>query len=145
MRFSKNASGIISRVAMLLSSIAAILAVGLSEIGTQMKNIQCIRRTSRDGLLNDAHDWSVGGPVLIVIENTTRNDETLGFQVLNALDSRMRDEHYTWIDGLDLKMTTITREKNRRQRPGWWDHPTFDTKKEAGTFASLFCDPLVAV
>jgi hypothetical protein len=42
-----------------------------------------------DGLLNDAHDWSVGGPVLVVVKDTTTAGENLRFQALYALDGRI--------------------------------------------------------
>jgi hypothetical protein len=42
-----------------------------------------------DGLLNDAHDWSVGGPVLVVVRDTTTAGESLRFHALYALDGRI--------------------------------------------------------
>src|SRR6266849_7175626 len=40
-----------------------------------------------DGLLNDAHDWSVGGRVQVVIEDTTRVGGNLRLRALYVLDS----------------------------------------------------------
>src|SRR3982074_486385 len=42
-----------------------------------------------DGLLNDAHDWSMGGPLLVVVKDTTTAGENLRFQALYALDGRI--------------------------------------------------------
>lgn len=42
-----------------------------------------------DGLLNDAHDWSVGGPVLVVVKDTTTTWKDLRFRALNTLDGRI--------------------------------------------------------
>jgi len=42
-----------------------------------------------DGLLNDAHDWSVGGPVQVVVEDTTRVGGNLRLRALYVLDSRV--------------------------------------------------------
>jgi hypothetical protein len=43
-----------------------------------------------EGLLNDAHDWSVGGPVQVVIEDTTKVGGNLRFWELYVLDGRVR-------------------------------------------------------
>jgi hypothetical protein len=43
-----------------------------------------------EGLLNDAHDWSVGGPVQVVVSDTTRAGANLRFRALYALDGRAR-------------------------------------------------------
>jgi hypothetical protein len=45
-----------------------------------------------DGLLNDAHDWSVGGPVLVVVKDKTTAGEHLRFQALYVLDGRINFE-----------------------------------------------------
>jgi hypothetical protein len=41
------------------------------------------------GLLNDAHDWSVGGPVQVVVKNTTKVGGNLRFWALRMLDGRV--------------------------------------------------------
>jgi hypothetical protein len=43
-----------------------------------------------EGLLNDPHDWSVGGPVQVVVWDTTRAGGNLRLRALYALDGRMR-------------------------------------------------------
>jgi hypothetical protein len=42
-----------------------------------------------EGLLNDAHDWSVGEPVQVVVEDTTKVGGNLRFRALYALDGRV--------------------------------------------------------
>lgn len=42
-----------------------------------------------EGLLNDAHDWSVGGPVQVVVGDTTKAGENLRFRALYVLDGRV--------------------------------------------------------
>jgi hypothetical protein len=41
-----------------------------------------------DGLLNDAHDWSTGGPIQVVIADATVPGGSLRFRALYALDNR---------------------------------------------------------
>jgi len=42
-----------------------------------------------EGLLNDAHDWSVGGPVQVVVEDTTKVGRNLRWWALYVLDGRV--------------------------------------------------------
>lgn len=42
-----------------------------------------------EGLLNDAHDWSVGGPVQVVVRDTTKVGGNLRLRALYVLDSRV--------------------------------------------------------
>jgi hypothetical protein len=44
-----------------------------------------------EGLLNDAHDWSAGGPVLVVVRDRTRAAENLRLRTLYLLRGR---EHF---------------------------------------------------
>jgi len=43
-----------------------------------------------EGLLNDAHDWSVGGPVLVVVRDRTTVAENLRLRTLYLLRGRER-------------------------------------------------------
>ena len=43
-----------------------------------------------EGLLNDPHDWSVGGPAQVVVRDTTRAGGNLRLVTLYALDGRVR-------------------------------------------------------
>jgi hypothetical protein len=43
--------------------------------------------------LNDPHDWSVGGPVQVVVRDTTRAGGNLRLGALYALDGRVRFDH----------------------------------------------------
>src|SRR5882762_6743744 len=43
-----------------------------------------------EGLLNDPHDWSVGGPAQVVVRDTTKAGGNLRPGVLYALDGRVR-------------------------------------------------------
>jgi len=42
-----------------------------------------------DGLLNDAHDWSTGWPVQVVVKNTTSVGENFRIKALYVFDSRV--------------------------------------------------------
>jgi len=42
-----------------------------------------------EGLLNDAHDWSVGGPVQVVIADRTISGGNLRFRLLSLFDRRV--------------------------------------------------------
>src|SRR2546430_2555567 len=42
-----------------------------------------------EGLLNDAHDWSGGGPVQVVIEDTTKVGGNLRWSALHVLYGRV--------------------------------------------------------
>jgi len=42
-----------------------------------------------DGLLNDAHDWSMGGPVRVVIADKTISGGNLRFPFVYLFDRRM--------------------------------------------------------
>jgi len=42
-----------------------------------------------EGLLNDAHDWSVGGPVQVVVRDTTKVGGNLRLRALYVLDGRV--------------------------------------------------------
>ncbi len=42
-----------------------------------------------EGLLNDAHDWSVSGPIQVVIEDTTEAGGNLRWSALYVLDGRV--------------------------------------------------------
>jgi hypothetical protein len=43
-----------------------------------------------EGLLNDAHDWSVSGPIQVVVEDTTKVRGNLRLRVLYLLDGRIQ-------------------------------------------------------
>jgi hypothetical protein len=47
-----------------------------------------------EGLLNDAHDWSVGGPVQVVVEDTTRVGGNLRWWALYVLDGRVHFDRF---------------------------------------------------
>ena len=43
-----------------------------------------------EGILNDAHDWSVGGPIQVVVNDRTRAGGTSRLWPLNLLDRGSR-------------------------------------------------------
>jgi len=43
-----------------------------------------------EGLLNDAHDWSTGGPVQVVISDRTMSGSNLRFRLFYLFDGRVR-------------------------------------------------------
>jgi hypothetical protein len=90
MRLSEKAWRAITRTAMLLMSIAVILAAsGWAERERNADEEYLVYSAYlSDGLLNDAHDWSVG-PVLVVVKDETRTTQNLRFQALYALDGRI--------------------------------------------------------
>jgi hypothetical protein len=96
MRLGERARRIISRAAILLIMAAAILVIAgwVERKPNADEEYLVYSAYLSDGLLNDAHDWSTGGPVLIVIEDPTRTTENPRFQSLYFLDGRIR------LDGL---------------------------------------------
>ena len=89
----------IRRIALtLITSVAVATVVGLI--------LNCVERKRNEeeeyavysaylseGLLNDAHDWSVGGRVQVVIEDITKVDGNLRWRGLYVVDRRVRFNH----------------------------------------------------
>jgi hypothetical protein len=96
MRLSEKTLRTIARSALLLVSIVASSAVfGWAERERNADQEYLVYSAyPSDGLLNDAHDWSVGGPVLVVVEDKTRAGGNLTTNILNVLGGRIR------LDGL---------------------------------------------
>jgi hypothetical protein len=82
MRLSEKAWRTITRTAMLLMSIAVILAAsGWAERERNADEEYLVYSAYlSDGLLNDAHDGSVGAPVLVVVEDQTRTTQNYDFR-----------------------------------------------------------------
>jgi hypothetical protein len=82
----------IPRATLALLSTVAVLAVVVVIIGWVERKRNADEEYAvysaylSEGQLNDAHDWSVGGPVQLVIEDTTRIGENLRWSALHVLD-----------------------------------------------------------
>ncbi len=91
MQLSDKARQRIKRTAVLLIATTAVLAAsGWAERERNADEEYLVYSAYlSDGLLNDAHDWSVGGPVLVVVKDTTTTGENLRFHAPYALDGRI--------------------------------------------------------
>jgi hypothetical protein len=92
MRLSDKARRRIRRAVLVLIIAVAVLAVaGWAERERNADEEYAVYSAYlSEGLLNDAHDWSVGGPVLVVIRNRTRAVENLKLRTLYLLRGRER-------------------------------------------------------
>ncbi len=90
MPFSDKARRRIRRTAVLLIAAAAVLAAsGWAERERNKDEEYAVYSAYlSEGLLNDAHDWSVGGPVQVVVGDRTIPGGNLRFRLLYLLDSR---------------------------------------------------------
>jgi hypothetical protein len=74
---------------LLLGSIAALVAAGWAERERNADEEYTVYSAYlSEGLLNDAHDWSVGGPVQVVVRDTTTAGGNLRLRGLYVLDGR---------------------------------------------------------
>jgi hypothetical protein len=91
MGLSDKARRRIRRIAVLLiATVAVLLASGWAERERNADEEYLVYSAYlSDGLLNDAHDWSVGGPVQVVVKDKTTPGENLRFQALYVLDGRI--------------------------------------------------------
>ena len=78
-------------VLLLMIAVAVLAAAGWTERERNEDEEYAVYSAYlSEGLLNDAHDWSVGGPVQVVVTDTTKAGGNLRFRVLSLLDRRMR-------------------------------------------------------
>jgi hypothetical protein len=79
-------------VLVLMIAVALVAAAGWAErVRNADEEYAVYSAYLSEGLLNDAHDWSVGGPVLVVVRDRTRSAENLRRSVLYLLLGR---EHF---------------------------------------------------
>ena len=77
----------------LLTTVAVLAAAGWAEQKRNADEEYAVYSAYlSEGLSNDAHDWSVGEPVQVEVEDTTRAGGNLRFRVLYFLDSRIHFE-----------------------------------------------------
>ena len=78
-------------VLFLLAATAVLVVAGLAEQQRGADEEYAVYSAYlSEGLLNDAHDWSVGGPVQVVVRDTTKVGGNLRFRALYVLDGRAR-------------------------------------------------------
>jgi hypothetical protein len=84
-------------VLFLLGTIAVLVTAGWAERERNADEEYAVYSAYlSEGLLNDAHDWSVGGPVKVVVRNTTKAGGNLRLRALYMLDGRVHfDQLYT--------------------------------------------------
>jgi hypothetical protein len=91
MRLSDKARRRIRRTSLLFPTAVAVLAA--ASWADRKRNVDeeyAVYSTYlSEELLNNAHDWSVGGPVQIVVRDTTTAGESLRFRALYVLDRRV--------------------------------------------------------
>jgi len=87
MRLSDKVQHRICGTALLLLAVVAVLAsVGWAErVRNADEEYVVYSAYLSEGLLNDPHDWSTGGPVQVVVKDTTRAGGNLRFQAFYAL------------------------------------------------------------
>ena len=86
--------GIRRTVLSLLITVAVLAAVGWVEQRRNADEEYAVYSAYlSEGLLNNAHDWSVGGPVQVVVSDTTRAGGNFRFLVFYMLDGRAQFEH----------------------------------------------------
>src|SRR6266851_6762998 len=92
MRLSDKARRRIRRVTVLLIAIAAVLAApGWAERERNADEEYAVYSAYlSEGLLNDAHDWSVGGPVQVVVKDRTIAGGNLRLRALYVMDGRVQ-------------------------------------------------------
>ena len=90
MRVGDKARRRIRRAVLFLLGVVAILAAaGWAERERNADEEYAVYSAYlSEGLLNDAHDWSVGGPVQVVVMDTTKVGGNLRLRALYVLDSR---------------------------------------------------------
>jgi len=75
----------------LLGAMGAVVAAGWAERERNAEEEYAVYSAYlSEGLLNDAHDWSVGGPVQVVVRDTTTAGANLRLRWLYVLDCRVR-------------------------------------------------------
>jgi hypothetical protein len=91
MRISDKTRRRIRRAVLLLLGIVAVLATaGWAERERNADEEYAVYSAYlSEGLLNDAHDWSVGGPVQVVVRDTTKGGGNLKLRALYVLDGRV--------------------------------------------------------
>jgi len=90
MRIGDKARRRIRRAVLFLLGIVAVLAIaGWAERERNADEEYAVYSAYlSEGLLNDAHDWSVGGPVQVVVRDTTKVGN-LRLRALYVLDGRV--------------------------------------------------------
>lgn len=77
-------------VLLLLAAIVLLAAAGWAERERNANEEYAVYSAYlSEGLLNDAHDWSVGGPVQVVIRDTTISGGNLRLRTLYGLAARV--------------------------------------------------------
>jgi hypothetical protein len=91
MRISDKARRRVRRIVLsLVAAIALLAAAGWVEQERNANEEYAVYSAYlSEGLLNDAHDWSVGGPVQVVVRDTTIAGGNLRLRALYALDGRV--------------------------------------------------------
>src|SRR5580704_15753156 len=82
---------IFRRTAVVLIAVAvALAAFGCVERAlNKQEEYRVYSAYLSEGLLNDAHDWSIGGTVQVVVEDTTTTGGNLRFRLLSLFDRRL--------------------------------------------------------
>lgn len=91
MKVSDSFGWIFRRTAVVLIALAVIVvAYGWAERDrNKQEEYRVYSAYLSEGLLNDAHDWSIGGPVQVVVEDTTTTGGNLRFRLLSLFDRRL--------------------------------------------------------
>lgn len=91
MQASDGVKRIFRRTAVLLIAVAvALMSFGWFELErNEQEEYRVYSAYLSEGLLNDAHDWSIGGPVQVVIADRTISGGNLRFRLFSLFDRRV--------------------------------------------------------
>jgi hypothetical protein len=83
---------VFQRVAIvLIVAVLVFAAYGWVEKGrNEQEEYRVYSAYLSEGLLNDAHDWSIGGPVQVVIHDATSSGGEWRFRLFSLFDSRVK-------------------------------------------------------
>jgi|ERR1700733_449440 len=91
MQRSGRSRQILRRTALVLIAVAVVLASfgWLERVRNEQEEYKVYSAYLSEGLLNDAHDWSIGGPVQLVIADRTISGGNLRFRLFSLFDRRV--------------------------------------------------------
>jgi len=82
---------ILRRTLLVLIAVAVVLVSfgWLERVRSEQEEYKVYSAYLSEGLLNDAHDWSVGGPAQVVIADRTISGGNLRFRLFSLFDRRV--------------------------------------------------------
>lgn len=105
------------RTAVLLITAAAVLATfgWVERERSKEEEYAVYSAYLSDGLLNDVHDWSVGGPIQVVISDTTIAGGNLRFPLTYLLDGRVSFSELHFSTRMSYLVRNLLRTRIQRE------------------------------